>query len=127
MYRIKITYDTGDSFHQEHDVEGYLNVKFSNPDKAKKALKDIESHYKFYMMLHKEWNADKKDKEKAKRIAEKSDWYSKEYSEHTILIENDDGNRVSENCFWCGYFESLVGADVESDPEHGLSFRTRRY
>lgn len=123
MYKIKITYDTGDSFHQEHGLTEHLKMKWSNLDKAKQALRDIEAHYKHYLIMHKEWNADQKDKDKSKKKAEKMPWYDREYPDFTIHLENDSGNREQEHCFWCGYFESLVGVDVESDPEEGLSLR----
>ena len=61
-YQIVVTYDTGDTFHQEHDVEGTIERTWQNGkksrgfmewedlDKAKKALKDIEEHYHCYMI-----------------------------------------------------------------------------
>lgn len=135
MFKIKITYDTGDSFHHEDGVEDFVKeLTWKNSKTAEKALKDIEEHYYWYMIMHKEWNVGKEDKEKALKKAQKSKWayfspYASTYeknnkipSEFSLLVENDDGERVSISCFWCGYFEHLVGGDiVEEDGDR--SFR----
>ena len=127
MYSIKIIYDTGDSFHKCEGVEEVIEeISWAKLEKAKQALRDIQAHYHLYMILHKEWNVDKKDKEKAIKFAQTQHWYASDekYSHFYILLENDDGNRVKVyTATWCGFFESLVGADVVSTPEEGLSFR----
>jgi membrane carboxypeptidase/penicillin-binding protein len=122
MHKITVTYDTGDSFHQEHDLKHDLELTWGNLDKAKQALKDIEEHYHFYMIMHKEWNVDKKDQEKAEKKAKKMKWYDKEYSDFNIWLENDNGERVQEHVCWTGYFESLVGADIVTNSSD-TSFR----
>ncbi len=123
MYSIKVIYDTGNSFHKEYGVEHDIKLSWLSLEKAKQALRDIQAHYHFYMILNKEWNADKKDKEKALKFAQSRPWCTKEYPENFILLENEDGERIEINAVWCGYFESLVGADIVSTPEEGLSFR----
>ena len=126
MYRIAITYDTGDSFHQENGVVDVISdISWATLTKAKKALKDIEHHYHYYMILHKEWNAGKEEKDKATKSSKASKWYHEEYPEFTIKLEDDKGKRVDVHCFWCGYFEHLVGADIEADEPKGMSFRTK--
>lgn len=125
MHKLKITYDTGDSFHHEYGVTGEVDLKWTKLEKAKKALKDIEAHYKWYMIMNKEWNVDKNDQKKATRIAEKAGWYNRQYPQVSVLLEDDEGKRVNVSAFWCGYFETLVGVDVESSPEDGLSVRFR--
>ena len=134
MYGIEITYDTGDSFHQEHDVKHMLGMTWKNMDKAKQALKDIEDHYKVYMICSKEWNAGKNDIQKARRKAMKSPWCSciceekssnRDYWQYSLLLENDEGERVDEHCAWVGYFESLVGADIVEPEDKEMSFRIR--
>lgn len=47
-YKIKYNYDTGDSFHNEYDVEGNLELEWQNLEIAKANLKRIEEHYKQY-------------------------------------------------------------------------------
>ena len=131
MYLIQVTYDTGDSFKREDGVEQYLNLKWENLDKAKKALKELTEHYHLYMLMEKEYNAGKKEKKEAEKKIRKAKWSSLRQNEpvrhafYSILLENDDGERVSEHCFWCGYFEHLVGLDIISEPndKNGLSKR----
>lgn len=121
--KIKITYDTGNSFHRESNVIRYLKLEFNDLDKAKLALKYIKDHYNFYMICEKELDASKKQKEEALKKAKKSPWYSTDgYPDFTIRLENDDGELVNENVFWTGYFESLVGADIE---DGDMSFKLR--
>ena len=124
MYRIEITYDTGDSFHQEHDCKHVINeIKWKSLDSAKAALKDIKNHYMFYMIMHKEWNVGQEEKDKASAKAKKQKWYDNEYPDFKFHLEDDDGKRVPVHSCWTGYFDSLVGADVVADPDDGISFR----
>jgi hypothetical protein len=46
-YRIKISYQTGDSFHSE-DAEDYLELTWKNIDIAKENLQRIKEHYEMY-------------------------------------------------------------------------------
>ena len=127
MYKVTITYDTGDSFHREDGVIEDLEMQWVSIDKAKQALKDIEEHYFFYMMMKKEWNADKNDQKKAKKNAQGKPWYAGDrHPYYSVLLENDEGERVSKHAFWTGYFEHLVGGEVgEVEPTRdGMSFRT---
>lgn len=124
MYKIKITFDTGDSFHRERDIEEYLDIVFSNKNKAIKAMKDIEDHYTAYVFLHEEYNVDEKDKDKMMKKIKKCDWFvNGKYEDAwvgSIALENDNGERIEENVFWTGYFESLCAIDIIED---GLSKR----
>ena len=126
MYKIQITYDTGDSFHQENGLmENVEGIQWKSLTKAKKALKDIEKHYHFYMMLNKEWNAGQDDKDKVTKNAKRCKWYSgDEYPYYSLLVENDKGERVPIRSFWCGYFEHLVGAEVKTAKDDSMSFET---
>jgi len=134
MYRVEITYDTGDSFHQEHDVKHVIEeIEWASLEKAKQALKDIEEHYMLYMICHKEWNAGKKDKEDARAKAMNAPWCSevcgeksahRDYWNYSLLLEDDNGERKNVHCCWVGYFEHLVGADIIDSGEEGMSFRT---
>tara|TARA_R110000824_G_scaffold12226_7_gene53652 strand:- start:61771 stop:62181 length:411 start_codon:yes stop_codon:yes gene_type:complete len=133
-YSIEITYDTGDSFHQENGLtETISKVSWDDMDKAKKALKDIEDHYHQYMIINREWNAGKKEKDEAREIAMKAPWCYKPCEEDTsesdywtygIMLEDDDGERKHVHCFWTGYFEHLVGADILENRDKEMSFRT---
>jgi hypothetical protein len=76
------------------------------------------------MIMEKEWNADKKDKVKAQKLARKQPWYSGDkYPFFLLLLENDHGERVEEYAFWTGYFYHLVGCDIVS--AELLSCKTR--
>ena len=132
MYTILITYDTGDTFHYVHGATETIRVQWEDSAKAKAAKKDIDAHYHYYMILNKEWNAGKKEKDDATKFAKKQKWYSgNEYPFYNVLLEGDDGKRVSEYLFWTGYFESLVSTDVvdvdniHSWPKH--DFYEERY
>lgn len=72
-YRIKIYYETGDSFHNE-EVEAYLELTWKNLDIAKENLQRIKEHYEMYQdinsryyratkMSKEEWFEKNKDKE----------------------------------------------------------------
>ena len=122
-YAVKIIYDTGDSFHRETGVEHILDLTFTDLEKAKQALKDIEAHYTFYLKMH-EYDMSKRQKDRVHRGARKQPWFaSDEYPFYSVLLENDAGLRVEERTCWCGYFETLVGGDIFSTAEEGLSFR----
>lgn len=51
-YTIKYTYDTGDSFKNEYDLEDTIDISWDNLDIAKKNLERIEQHYKQYKELN---------------------------------------------------------------------------
>lgn len=122
-YKIEITYDTGDSFHQEYGVKSTLPILWNDLSKAKQAIKDIEEHYHYVMIMEREVNAGKKERATTKAIAEKKPWFNKTYPTVSILLENDEGKRENHSSFWTGYFESLVSADILEVPEEGMSFK----
>ncbi len=78
------------------------------------------------MILHKEYNAGKEDKEKAMRSNVHSKWYNKEYPVISLFLEDDNGKRVQVMAFWCGYFEHLVGVDIETEVDGKMSYRPNR-
>lgn len=126
MYKIEITYDTGDSFHQENDVKHMIEeIKWESLEKAKQALKDIKEHYMFYMVMHKEWNVSEEQKQKAEDKAKKKSWYENEYPDFHFYLENDNGKKIKVHSCWTGYFDSLVGADIIEDKEE-FSFRMNK-
>ena len=115
-YKIQINYDTGDSFHNETDCTETLNMSWDNLDKAKQALKDIKEHHEFYMFMKQTYEASKSQQEKYQRKARRKPWHCGEnkdqYEFYGLMLENDEGERVHESAFWCGYFESLNGAEI---------------
>jgi len=93
-YTINITYDTGDSFHTENGVEGTINLSWRNLKKAQQALHDIQMHHACYMIMDRDYNVGKKEKEKAMKVVKSSSWYCSDSWQYSILLENDDGVRV---------------------------------
>lgn len=128
-YSIEITYDTGDTFHNEYGLTRTLDIQWNNIEKAKQAIKDIENHYKNHIHLRCNYSVSKEEMKKIKEKLPKYPWYKKPdssgYWELYILLETDEGNRVVESAFWTGYFESLVGAEVKENKDPELSFKLR--
>ena len=115
-YKIKVDYKTGNSLHQ-YDTEDYLELSWDNLDVARENLKAIAVHYKMYRELEYEYSLDNKYDIVTNY---KNNWWfvdSKQYSEsqHCMKLKADNGNLMQQNNFWCGYFESLYGAEITSD------------
>ena len=105
MYIIKITYDTGDSFHHETNCEKFLDLEFIDIKKAEQALLDIEDHYAFYILNKQECCVSEKQfKNFLKNYKKKSWYYGDRFPFYSLLLENDEGLRVAVSTFWCGYF-----------------------
>ena len=114
-YTIEIQYTTGDSFSSSEETGkvGYCWIKL---EQAKKALDDIEAHYKCYQDTEGYHRKNKDCWKKAAWSTKTDNW------KFTVLVEDDDGNRtVKLDAFWVGYFETLNEASVVSE---GL---TRRF
>ncbi len=130
-YSIQITYDTGDTFHNEYGLTRNLDLQWDDLEKAKQAVKDIESHYKNHIHLKYNYDVSKKEQKKIRENLSNHPWYKKPnscgYWELAIMLENDEGERVYESAFWTGYFESLVGAEIveNKDDLSKYSYRTR--
>jgi hypothetical protein len=84
------------------------------------------------MLFNKEWNADKKQQEKALTDAKKKDWFyqpkrscESDYWQYQLGITLDDGSiKFISTGMWCGYFETLFGAEIESEEsDTKISFR----
>jgi len=48
MIKILINYNTGDSFHDEDNIEEHLEMTWENLEIAKENLQRIKEHYKWY-------------------------------------------------------------------------------
>ena len=118
-YKIKITYDTGSTFQQEHGVERILDIEFDTIEEAEDAVRDIEAHYETYLNMDKFGALHMSEKEKRKMYKEAfaKPWFyvdgeerkQDDYWRWQILLGKE---RKSVHVFWCGYFENLVGAEV---------------
>lgn len=114
-FTIKIRYETGGTFetYTTTDKVGYV---WTNIDKVKDALVRIKEHYAAKTSLDNRYisNAFKKFK--------KERWFCKDDEdiwEHYLILQDDEGNPIKLNAFWCGYFETLYSAEIiiDSDDE----------
>lgn len=149
-YRIKYTYDTGDSFSNQYGLESFLELEWNDFDVAKANLKRIEEHYRQYQECHTYYKIDKQEIFKGN---ENKDWFVKKdrliayigidkshchyidensrerflkngytidviidetAAGNEIILYTDEGNKWQFWAPWCGYFESLVGAEIIS-------------
>lgn len=111
-YKIKVIYDTGDSFRNEDGVEDYLEGSWENLDVVKENLKRIEEHYKFVKNESIGFFYKRKELEKNARSAS---WYCEKYPRVALLLKLDNGTNYQVSAFWAGYFESLSSLKVELD------------
>lgn len=74
VYRIKYTYNTGDTFSTQDGLTGYLELTWQNLDIAKANLKRIEDHYKMYEALNR-YNYPRIDNDKIIEQNKGKDWF----------------------------------------------------
>lgn len=122
MYKIKITYDTGDSFKTERGLEDYIEGSWNNLDVVTENLNRIKEHYQYYELCT-EYNFGKSKKQVDRLIKEyeEKDWYAGDANDciYSLKLLTDEGVEYTVSAHqWCGYFESLVGAEVVV--EHNL-------
>jgi len=120
-YKIQYSYNTGDSFTNEDNLEDEIELTWDNLEVAKANLQRINEHYQYYQKLDKSLS----DKELNKILEELShkDWAvveinvpSKEIDIGTIkyqlILYTDEGKPYRFPPAWCGYFESLNYAEI---------------
>lgn len=108
-YKIRVDYETGDSFGNE-SVSEKLDHVWKDVDIAKENLKRIKEHYQWYKSKHSRYS--KKEGKKPKF----------ECDEYFLYILLDDRSETRICASWCGYFERLYGASIVADEEDGWSF-----
>ena len=108
MYQIEYHYKTGDSF-RTLETEEILEYEWEDLKVAKEALRRIEEHYAWYESIESPW---------VKEV-EKPEWHNvrdmhlTKGMEHNLLnIPMDNGEEVQFWPPWCGYFETLYGAEI---------------
>ena len=114
MFKIIYNYNTGDSFHQEHELHGEIETTWENIEIAEENLKRIEEHYSFYEELY-----NHESKSKKQIIEENKDkiWFVRKY-EFCLNLKADDGKEFQYSASkWCGYFESLNWAEIVEEPK----------
>lgn len=120
MYRIKVSYRTGNSFGSE-DTYDILEMSWKDLEVAKDNLKRIEEHYRYYE-YHSNSYLSKNDE------PERPECYVGDPARYecTICLKADNNNDWQFWPAWCGYFETLYGAEIISEDE-GLIFKTSRW
>lgn len=104
MFKIRITYSTGDSFHtetREEEVEGVwedINVVAEN-------LERIKQHWIYYDQETGLHFGDKIEKPPFVEV-------DKKYNVLLLYLKTDDGKEYKYMPFWTGYFERLIKAEV---------------
>lgn len=126
-YDIKISYQTGDSFHTS-DEEQLLGLKTESLEVAKDCLRRIKEHYQYYEAQNKgdyrvRW-MNKEEKAAHDRIlesAKKAPWYVEEF-DFSLNFDIGEGKTWRVNAFWCGYFEKLYGAEIVTEGDTDMKF-----
>ena len=110
-YKIKIDYNTGDSFNTHEHCIDYLDYGWKNLDVVKENLKRIKEHYTAYLAIEKSYsNKQIKNWDSYKNER----WYCKQYPAFSItLLKDDETDFTVSSGLWCGYFESLNSAEIE--------------
>lgn len=115
--RIKIKYQTGDSFHTEI-VTDILEVEWHNEDVIKENINAIKEHSEFLEKLEDRWYNRKNDIENIINEAKTKFWFiDGEYLavplyKVSIKLKLDNGSFIQLGTFWCGYFEQLLECDI---------------
>jgi hypothetical protein len=123
-HKIKYSYRTGDSFNT-YDREEFLEIEWKDLNVAKEALKRIKEHYKWYKSV--EDGRRYRDEPEVKQPV----WW-KVKNEHISTQHNlinlplDNGKEIQMWCPWCGYFETLYGAEIVSG-DTDMKFETGLY
>lgn len=91
-YRIKYTYDTGDTFSNQYGLEGFLELDWENLEVAKDNLKRIKEHYSLYELLE-GYNNRYKDHQKILEENRNKDWFVA--SDRLVVFKED-----SPDSFW---------------------------
>ena len=110
-YKIKVYYNTGDSFGTYEKVE-LLDYGWKNKEVAEQNLIRIKSHANWYENDCHYYN----DK------TVKPDFVHEEY-DFALNLLLDDGSEFLYSTDWCDYFGSLTHAVIESDERLGNRFR----
>ena len=118
MYKIKISYTTGYSFHNRN-AEDYIDLTWEDLFVAKMNLQFIKEHYQQYKKFNS--YSSRVDNEELYDFNKDKTWFVKSdkdkifYAGHCIKLKTDDGKDFQMSCFWCDYFEGLISAEIEID------------
>ena len=108
-YKIKIRYETGDSFGTE-TCENYIDGEWKNLDIVHENAKRIKEHYRWYNSFH------GYPVVPGKAQVKRPSWLLDSMSENSIKLILDNGSEYIYSTFWCGYFETLYAITIEEVP-----------
>lgn len=125
-YKIKYHYQTGGSFSTSEEWDT-LELTWQDLEVAKPNLRRIKDHYQYYQVEEckgKYWDPYSKESKDIINNAKKQDWYVEDssYGHCQIVLKTDDGKDWRIWAPWCGYFETLYGAEIETDDRDDWSF-----
>lgn len=103
-YKIKISYQTGNSFNSCDEVD-FIDYEWTNLDRAKESLLNIKSHNDFYDDNSNVW-------EKPKGKLPKGVKWDNEFRMIMLELVSDNGESFLFSSFWTGYFERLYSAEI---------------
>jgi hypothetical protein len=87
-YKIKYNYNTGDSFHNEDNLESYLELEWNNLSIAKANLQRIKEHYTQYQGI--EYSFKQKSNQELLQENQHRDWFVKQDRLVTFKKDNPD-------------------------------------
>ncbi len=119
MYKIKYSYKTGDSFGNE-DRESLLEYEWEDLDVAKEALRRIKEHYVWYESIAHPYYVNDSVKPEWHNIKEGN--IAKDMIHYMLNIPADNGEEYQFWAPWCGYFETLYGAEIVVVDEKDMGF-----
>jgi hypothetical protein len=126
MYKIVVSYETGNSFGHEDTTE---EIKCATLDIAKENLRRIKEHWKYYSWCEDERSRAAYPGLRPPRATPKPPLpvgtkevkrYGSTWISLSLTTEGDEWTMHTPP--WCGYFETLHGASIEAD--HGLDTET---
>lgn len=103
MYKIKIDFETGNSFGSE-EYEDFIEYEWSNLKMAKESLQRIKNHYKVYQETD--------GYRKPKQPTPEGVIWDTELKYVLLELISDDGVPFRYSSFWTGYFEILYSAEI---------------
>lgn len=129
MYTIEVSYETGNSFGRENEIDT-IGLQWEDKQLARKALQNIKEHYKLYQENENSWRRERTSEQILAEVvtkdwyvnANKCEWDLKHPSFHLCAAQLDNGDWRNLPMFWIGYFESLREAKVISVGDDEDSF-----
>jgi hypothetical protein len=108
MFKIKVIYNTGDTFNTSRGQVGFLNYEFNTLDLAKAALKRMQEHYRWRLSTQTAYSDDLPAPEWF--VLDPAQWSEPDYSFN--VIGNDEQVVYLGSTMYMGYFESLEEASI---------------